>query len=406
MAAARGTLPRADPGLLAVEAARAAILEGLDPLPAEMAGLAEAWNRVLAEPLAARLTQPPHDISAMDGYAVRAAEGAAPRRIAGEAPAGRPFPAPLGPGAAIRVFTGSVIPEGADAVILEEDTEASGGTVRIAAAPRLGQHIRPQGQDFAAGEAILPAGHRLDARAIGLAAAANHGFLRVRRQPRVAILCTGNELALPGDPIPPGGIVSSNGPMLAALAREQGALATLLPLAGDDEAAIAAAAATAASGSDIVVTTGGASIGAHDLIRAGLAASGFRLAFWRIAMRPGKPMLFGHLGATPVLGLPGNPVSAYVCARLFLVPALRAFGGLEPVPPPDHAILGAALPANDHRADHLRARLQGRVATPLARQDSGQLRALAEAGCLILRAPHAAALAAGEEVPILRLSGG
>jgi molybdopterin molybdotransferase len=271
-----------------------------------------------------------------------------------------------------------------------------------------GRHVRPRGQDFAEGDIVLAPDQRLTARQIGLAAAANHAWLTVRRRPHVAILATGDEISLPGDPRAAGGIVSTNSHMLAALVRAAGGEATLLPVARDTPEAIADA-ARAALGADLLVTTGGASVGTHDVVQDGLARHGFALDFWKIAMRPGKPMIFGRIAALPVLGLPGNPVSAYVCAMLFLLPALRRMLGLPgDAPPTRAAIAGAAIRANDHRADHLRASLHrdeaGRlVATPFAKQDSAMLSLLSQAECLVLRAPHAAALQAGDALRIIAL---
>ncbi len=346
----------------------------------------------------------------MDGYALRAADaGAGARlRVVGAAPAGRPFDGVLKWGEAVRLFTGSVMPSGADCVLLQEDATAEAETVVVGAAPHAGQHIRRQGQDFAAGDVLLAAGRRLGARDVGLAAAGNHPWLTVRRRPRVAILATGDELSLPGEAVGAGGIVSSNAHCLAALVRGAGAEAIVLPVAGDTAAAIADASG-GARGADMLVTTGGASVGDHDLVQAGLGAVGFRLDFWKIAMRPGKPMIFGDLAGMPVLGLPGNPVSAFVCAVLFLLPALARLGGLaECGPAEEAAVLGAAVRANDHRADHLRATLARDasgvwVATPFERQDLALLRALAGADALVLRAPHAPALAAGAAVRVIRL---
>jgi molybdopterin molybdotransferase len=396
--------------MLSIEEARARILSGVSPVGVETVGLAEAWSRVLAVPVHARLTHPPADVSAMDGYAVRAADAAegAKLRVVGAAPAGRPFDGTLKWGEAVRIFTGSFIPPGADSVVLQEDATAEAETVLIRAAPRPGQHIRRQGQDFAAGEVVLAAGHRLGAREIGLAAAANHPWLQVFRRPLVAILSTGDEIFLPGEQIPAGGIVSSNSHMLAALVRAAGAEVSILPQAGDRLEAIAES-ASGAAGADILVTTGGASVGEHDLVRQALHQRGFALDFWKIAMRPGKPMMFGQMGALPVLGLPGNPVSAYVCATLFLLPALaRLAGSAVGAPATEIAVLGAAVRANDHRADHLRATLErsadgGWIVTPFERQDSALQSMLAKSQALIVRAPQAPALAAGASVHVIRL---
>jgi molybdopterin molybdotransferase len=385
-------------------------LDSLRPTPAEIVGLADAWNRVTAEGVAARLTQPPADVSAMDGYALRAVDGVldAALIVIGAAPAGHPFDGQVGPGQAVRLFTGSLVPSGADAILLQEDATRDGDSVRVNEAVIAGRHIRRAGQDFAVGDVVIPAGRRMTARDVGLAAAANHPWMSVHRRPRVAILATGDEIAMPGEPIPPGGIVSSNSHALAALVRAAGGEPMILPIAKDEHAAIGAV-ADSVQGMDMLVTTGGASVGDHDLVISALQARGMTLDFWQIAMRPGKPLLFGQLGSTPVLGLPGNPVSAMVCAILFLLPALSRLTGLPAGPPPvSTAVLGAAVKANDKRADYLRAMVTtdeaGRtVVTPFPVQDSAMLRRLAHADALILRAPHAPALSEGAEVGIIRL---
>jgi molybdopterin molybdotransferase len=396
--------------MISVEEARERILADLRPTPAEIVALADAWGRVTAASVIARLTQPPADVSAMDGYALRAADGTlgAELHVIGSAPAGHPFEGMVGPGQIVRLFTGSVVPRGADAILLQEDATAVGTSVRANEAVAAGRHIRRAGQDFAAGDAVVPAGRRLTARDIGLAAAANHPWLTVHRRPRVAILATGDEIAMPGEPIPPGGIVSSNSHALAALVRAGGGEPVVLPVAADAREAVAAL-ADAVHGMDLLVTTGGASVGDHDLVIESLKSRGLELDFWQIAMRPGKPLLFGRLDAVPVLGLPGNPVSAMVCSILFLLPALSRLCGLPAAPPPAvQAVAGAALRANDHRADHLRATVtldsHGRiVATPFPVQDSAMLRRLALADALILRAPNAPAVAEGSEVTVIRL---
>ena len=396
--------------MISVEEARDRILAGLRPTPAELVALPDAWGRVTAAPVIARLTQPPADMSAMDGYALRAADGTAGSvlRVIGAAPAGHPFDGQIGPGEAVRLFTGSVVPAGADTILLQEDATAGEGTVRVNETVRPARHIRRAGQDFAAGDAVLPQGRRLTARDIGLAAAANHPWLTVHRCPRIGILATGDEIAMPGEPIPPGGVVSSNSHALAAMVRAAGGTPIVLPVAADTPGAIAAV-ADAIAGMDMLVTTGGASVGDHDLVVAGLQARGLTLDFWKIAMRPGKPLLFGALGATPVLGLPGNPVSALICAILFLLPALARLSGLPAAPPPTvPARLATPLPANDRRADYLRATLAadsaGRlVATPIASQDSAMLRRLAQADALIVRPPQALAAPEGADIAVIRL---
>ncbi len=396
--------------MISVDEARDRILAGLNPTPSEIVPLGAAWNRVLSQTVSARLTQPPSDVSAMDGYGVRAADATlgATLNVIGAAPAGHPFEGSMGAGQAVRIFTGSVIPDGADGVLLQEDTTREGDLITVNEAVGLGRHIRRAGQDFAAGDIVIPAGRKLTARDVGLAAAANHPWLTVHRRPRVAILATGDEIAMPGEPIPRGGIVSSNSHALASVVRAMGGEPIVLPIAHDTTEAIAAV-ADSVQGVDLLVTTGGASVGDHDLVISGLQTRGLVVDFWQIAMRPGKPLLFGNMGALPVLGLPGNPVSALVCAILFMLPALCRLSGLPAAPPPvTRAIAGAALKENDRRADHLRSTLvtdaEGRlVATPFPVQDSAMLRRLALADALILRAPHAPALPAGAEVPIIRL---
>lgn len=399
--------------MISVDAARERILAALSPLGTETVSLAAAWQRVLAAPVTARMDKPGTDVSAMDGYAVRAADcTAAPvrLRVAGTAPAGHPFAGTLGPGEAVRLFTGSVVPKGADTVVIQEDTDEGAETVEIRIVPRRGAHIRLRAGDFAAGAALLSPPRRLTARDVGIAASAGHAWLTVRRRPRVAILATGDEIALPGDPVPNGGVVSSNSFVLDAIVRAAGGDPVTLPIAPDDPAAIGEAVA-AARGADLIVTSGGASVGAHDLVRPALAPLGLSLDFWKIAMRPGKPFMFGRVGEAALVGLPGNPVSATVCAILFLVPAIERLLGLPGhAPATIRARAGAAIPANDHRADHLRAGLSrdaagDAVATPAARQDSSQMAILAAADALILRAPHAPALAPGEWVDVIPLGG-
>lgn len=398
--------------MLSVDEARARILAHLRPAATEVLSLSESWGRVLAAPVMARLTQPPADMSAMDGYALRAVDGAVgePIVVVGQAPAGRPFAGRVAAGQAVRLFTGSVVPEGADAVLAQEDVDRDGDRIIVRETALAGRHIRRAGQDFAAGDVLALDGTRLGARLIGLIAAGNHPWVPVHRRPRIGILATGDEIALPGEPLSTGGIVSSNAHALAALIRVAGGAPMLLPIARDDPAAIAAVADQVA-GIDLLVTTGGASVGDFDLVQASLSTRGFELDFWRIAMRPGKPLLFGRLGGIPVLGLPGNPVSAFVCAVLFLMPALARLAGLDDATVPvTYARLGCAVPANDHRADHLRASLAsdgagGWIASPFARQDSSLLRLLASAGCLVVRPSHAPALTVNEMVPVIRLDG-
>jgi molybdopterin molybdotransferase len=397
--------------MISVEDARTRILAGLMPTAIEWVALSDAFGRVLASDIAARTAVPPHDVSQMDGYAVRAADLAtqpATLRVIGAAPAGHPFGGAVGPGQAVRLFTGSVIPRGADAVIAQEDSSRDGDLVTLTETARPGKFVRKQGQDFSPGDVLVRAPRRLNPRDIGLIAAANHPWVPVRRKPRVAILATGDEIALPGDPIPPGGLVSSNSHGLSALVRQAGGEPLHLGIATDDSAALVRAADSAA-GADLLVTTGGASVGEHDLVRSALGERGLALDFWTVAMRPGKPLMWGRLGGLPLLGLPGNPVSALVCGMIFLAPAIAVLSGLPAASPATIRVrMAVDLVANDRRADHLRATLAPGedgipLATPFPVQDSGMLARLAWADCLVLRAPHAPALLAGslaEAIPL------
>lgn len=399
--------------MISVEEARQRICAAFKPLPAEQVAVADALGRVLAEDVASRVSHPPVAVSAMDGYAVRAADVATPPvrlKLVGMAPAGGPFEGRVGPGETVRIFTGGPVPEGADSIVIQENAKPDGDGVELLTVAEPGRHIRPAGQDFRAGQVVLPAGRLLTARDIGLAASANHPWLKVHRRPRVAILSTGDELAMPGEPLGPAGIVSSNGIALAAFVRACGGETIDLGVAPDDKAALERMLAGAA-GADLLLTSGGASVGDHDLVQAALGAKGMALEFWKIAMRPGKPVMFGRLGDTPVLGLPGNPVSSLVCATIFLRPVFAVTAGRPVEDGLETAILGTDLRPNDVRQDYLRARLgrdaQGRlVATPFDRQDSAMMAFLAQADCLVVRPPHAPALKAGAEVPILRLAGG
>jgi molybdopterin molybdotransferase len=401
--------------LLSVADALARVLDGAQPLAAEDAPLTEAHGRVLASDLAAERTQPPQDLSAMDGYAVRAASVAAlpaTLKVVGEVAAGHPFEGAVGDGEAARIFTGGVIPPGADTIVIQENTTRQGDVVTVTAgsAPP-GRHIRRAGLDFRDGAVLLKRGRRLTERDLMLAAAMNHPTVPVRRRPKVAVLGTGDELKPPGSLTGPGEIIYSNGFALMALARAEGAEVIDLGIVPDRiEATVQAIRRARAEGADVLLTSGGASVGDYDLVQKGLAAEGLQLAFWRIALRPGRPMMNGRLGAMQVLGLPGNPVSAFVCAVLFLVPLLRRLGGRADVmPDTESAVLGSDLPANDERADYLRATLSRRtdgaaVATPLQVQDSSMIAALAKADCLVIREPFAPAVKAGERCVVLRLT--
>jgi molybdopterin molybdotransferase len=399
--------------LMPVADALSAVLAGAEALPEEMVALDAAHHRVLARDVVALRTQPPQAMSAMDGYAVRSADAlnvAARLKVIGEVAAGRPFETALRAGEAVRIFTGGVIPDGADAVIIQEDTVRDGDTITITEAAIAGRHIRPAGVDFSAGDVLLRAGRRLTDRDLSLAAGMNYPQLAVRRRPKVAVLATGDELVMPGSTPGPGQIVYSNGYALRALARNEGADTVDLGIAADTMDATTDGIRRARdAGADILITTGGASVGDHDLVKASLEAEGVAMAFWRIAMRPGKPMMHGRLGAMRVIGLPGNPVSSYVCGFLFMVPLIRALSGRSDVHhAPEAAVLGRDLAANDMREDYLRARLEERadgvlVATPVDHQDSSLLGNLAVARALVIRSPFAPPASAGSPCVILRL---
>jgi molybdopterin molybdotransferase len=396
---------------LSVEEALERVLAGAEPLPMESVAIEAARGRILAAPLAAKLTQPPFDASAMDGFAVRKADIAelpATLAVIGQAAAGHAFDRSVGPGEAVRIFTGAPVPADADAIVIQEDTEYTPGQVTVRAGPIETGHIRRRGFDFLTGDALLSAGRKLGPRELALAAAMGHGAVSVHRRPLVGILSTGDELVAPGEQPGPGQIVSSNHLGVGALAELAGADVRQLGIARDTRDSLTSHVARAAD-CDILITIGGASVGDHDLVAPVLEARGMRLAFWKIALRPGKPLMFGRLGVTRVLGLPGNPVSALVCSRVFLVPLIRRLAGL----PDAEAGLGTAraavpLDANGPRQHYMRATLHTGTdgtpeATPVRSQDSSLLSPLAVADCLLIRPPHAPAAPAGISVPILPL---
>jgi molybdopterin molybdotransferase len=399
---------------LTVPQARARILANIpQPRPVEVVALERATGRTLAVDLAAKRTQPPNTVSAMDGYAVRAGDLAQlPVKLKqiGESTAGHGFSGSIGPKETVRIFTGAPVPDGCDTILIQENARVEAGFVEPLQSVASGRHIRAKGIDFAEGEVLLAAGTQFGASNIALAAAMNFTEVAVTRRPRVGILATGDELVYPGATIGVDQIVASNSFAIAALVEAAGGEALDLGIARDELGALVERIAAARAAADLLVTLGGASVGDHDLVKPALAGQGMELNFWKIAMRPGKPVIHGHLGPMIILGLPGNPVAAFVAGMVFLVPLLRALCG-DPDAGRDQsepAILGKALRGNDSRQDYLRATLRLSetglpVAAPFEVQDSSLLRVLAQAQCLIVREPHATPAAAGDLCRILRL---
>ncbi len=407
--------PMGTSDLLPVGEARARVLANQGARGTERVPLAEALGRTLTEPLVARRTQPPFAASAMDGFAVRAADLAslpARLKVIGESAAGHGFDGSVAPGEAVRIFTGAPVPPGADSVLMQEDTTLDGNIVTAQRTIAVGRHIRTAGVDFSAGESLLPAGTRLGPIDIALAAAMGHAEVAVARKPRVAILATGDELVQPGQETRPDQIITSNSFAVAAFVTQNGGEPIDLGIAGDDFAALEAGVLAARKAqADVLVTLGGASVGKHDLVRSALANEGMELSFWRIAMRPGKPLIHGRLGDMLILGLPGNPAASIVCSLLFLVPLVRALSGDPRAAddPTEPAILGVPVQANGQREDYPRATLtQGEtglpVATPFTLQDSSLLRIFAQSQCLLVRPPYAPAAQAGESCRVINLS--
>ena len=392
--------------LLPVAQALARILDGVKPTATQMVPLAQAQGRILAKPVLAKRDQPPFESSAMDGYAVRAGDGPV-LKVTATSQAGARYKGTLKPGTAIRIFTGAPVPKGADAVLIQENTRREGDIITVLEPVAPKQNIRRQGLDFAKGDVLLEAGTKLGPRHLMLAAAANCAELAVRSRPRVGLLSTGDELVAPGEKPGPDQIVSSNSTGLAALIRHCGGEEVELGIVPDNLTKIRRAIRKAAD-CDVLLTTGGASVGEHDLVQSALDAEGIQLSFWKIAMRPGKPLMFARQARQRILGLPGNPVSAFVCARLFLKPLLDSLLGLNPAETPSKARLTAALKANGDRQDYIRARLTraadgGLTAEPFSTQDSSMQRLLAQANGLIIRPPFTPASDAGATVDVLEL---
>jgi len=397
--------------LLPVAEARKLIVDDLHAVEIETAKLGDALKRVMRAPAIAQVSHPPADVSAMDGYAVRTDDiPAAPATLTviGESAAGHPWRGTIGASQAVRIFTGAYLPQGADAIVIQEDTKSDGAIITVTEAPTRGRHIRPAGQDFRTGDEVLAAPRRLTARDIGLLAAMNLPQVSVSRRPRIGVLSTGDEIVLPGQPVGEGQIVSANGPGLCAFITAHGGEAIHLGVVKDDpEALIRAAQHTQQL--DMLITSGGVSVGDHDVVKSALTKVGFKATFHKIAMRPGKPLLYGRLNGAPILGLPGNPVSAMVCAVLFLGPALDKLLGLEGAAPATmRARLAEDMKANDSRADHIRVGVERDsdgmpLAVPVGRQDSAMIANLARADALLVRSPFAPAAKAGEMVEIIPL---
>jgi len=398
--------------LMPVDDALLALLDGVLPRECEWVPLEEANGRKLAQDLVSKRTQPPFAASAMDGYAVRHEDASKPDAcltVIGEAPAGHAFQGTVGSGEAVRIFTGAPVPDSADTILIQENAERTENQVRVVEAPTKGRFVRAAGLDFSLGDTLIKAGKTLNYRDLALAAAMNHAVLPVVRKPVVAVLATGDELVRPGGEPGPDQIIASNHAGIAGLVEDCGGIPLDLGISPDEPKAMANYVARAIdSNVDVLITLGGASVGDHDLVQDVLGEQGMDLAFWRIAMRPGKPLMAGRLGDIKVLGLPGNPVSSLVCGLLFLKPLLAAMLGESSRTEETTAVLGADLGENDRRQDYIRAKLENDnngqlVATPFKRQDSSMLALLAHSGALIIRPPHAPAVKAGDQVKILKL---
>lgn len=395
-------------GLLPLEEAQARLLALAAPLPLERVDVPGALGRYLAEPLRARRTQPAAHVSAMDGYAVRADDLAGPWQVIGESAAGHPYPGPVGPGQAVRISTGALLPDDAGAVIVQEDTARNGAALSLTGSGpgAAGKHVRAAGMDFCADAELLPAGTRIGPAQIALAIAAGHRHLPVRRRPRLAILDSGDELAADPESCLPHQVPASNGAMIAALAASLPVDVNRLGPVPDDLAAIVTALGQAGS-ADVIVTTGGASVGDHDLIRPALESWGATLDFWKVAIKPGKPILVARKGRQLIVGLPGNPVSSMVTAYLFLLPLLRVLlGAGTPLPRSIALPVSAPLPATAGRREFVRAALDAGGIAPVHLQDSGALSSLAASDALIERPANAPPAQPGAIVPVYLLENG
>jgi molybdopterin molybdotransferase len=391
--------------MISLEEAQARLIALVTPLPLETQKLIDSFGRWAAAPVEAKRNQPQRNMSAMDGYAVAHAEGKGPWQIIGESAAGARFEGTIGPREAVRIFTGALLPEGAECVLMQEDVIREGN--QIVVAPdlllRKGQHVRVKGSDFHAGDVLIDQGERLTPARIALAAMGGHGTLVVRRRVRVALISTGDELVPPGEDVTEDQIPSTNAVMLAAMLREFDCEIINPGIAPDSlDALVSLFQATKA---DILVTTGGASVGDHDLVRPALLAAGATIDFWKVAMRPGKPLMAGRLGTAIVLGLPGNPVSAFVTATLFLKPLVAAMSGAgDPLPRREPAILKGRLPPTGPRIDHVRARRLAGNVSPMGANDSAALLSLAQSDALIIRPPNAPEAKSGDTVEIYIIS--
>ena len=401
-------------GMISVEDALATVLSGVSPLGSEDISVADGLGRVLAEDVVSRVTQPPVSVSAMDGYAVRAVDVETVPAILtmiGESAAGNGFSGEIKAGQTVRIFTGAPLPAGADAIVIQEDTDAAGEQITMKEAVASGRYVRPAGLDFAEGDTLMTRGKRLNSRDIALICAMNVPWVKAVRRPRIAILSTGDELVMPGEPIGPDQIISSNSIGLAAFVQAAGGVPLNLGIAKDTPESLRERLA-GAKGADMLVTIGGASVGEYDLIESVLGEDGLNITFGRVAMRPGKPLIFGEMQGVPMLGLPGNPVSAGVTAALFLKPAIDLMQGISLADKPQEtARLGRAVGKNDRRQDYLRSKLEidqdgDLIATPFDRQDSSMLATFTRADCLVVRAPHAEELKKDARVPIIRLDPG